>query len=317
MNTRGLWLQLTATLVLSACAFSQAASTQANTGQQDAQALVKQGRALNNQGKHEEALAIYRRVLQNSPNDFDANLAAGVTLDLQGKYAEARKHIAKAIEASTPENRAQALRTMAMSYAFERNGAEATRYQQQVFDARMARQDFEGAAEIANELARVLLESGDVDAASKWYQTGHQTALRTPSLPPARKDLWDFRWEHAQARIAARRGQRAEAQKHVAAAKSILDKGTNPEQAPFYPYLTGYVAFHAGDYKTALAELQKGEQRDPFVLSLIAQAYEKSGNQAQAMEYYRRVLASNSHGPTNAFARPLAMQKVGGTAATK
>lgn len=317
MTMRGLWLQITATLVLSACALAQAASTQATTGQQDAQALVKQGRALNNDGKHEEALAIYRRVLQRSPNDFDANLAAGVALDLQGKYAEARKHIAKAIEVSTPENRPQALRTMAMSYAFERNGAEATRYQQQVFDARMAKQDFEEAAEIANELARILLESGDVDAAYKWYQTGHQTALRTPNLPPARRDLWDFRWEHAQARIAARRGQRAEAQKHVAAAKAILDKGTNPEQAPYYPYLTGYVAFYAGDYKTAIADLQKAEQRDPFILSLIAQAYEKSGNQGQAMEYYRRALASNSHGPTNAFARPLAMQKAGGMSATK
>ena len=36
----------------------------------------------------------------------------------------------------------------------------------------------------------------------------------------ARKNLWEFRWEHAQARIAARRGDPAEAQRHVAAAKA-------------------------------------------------------------------------------------------------
>jgi hypothetical protein len=54
--------------------------------------------------------------------------------------------------------------------------------------------------------------------------------------------------------IAAQRSK-SEAERHVAAAKAILDKGSNPDQAPFYPYLTGYVAFYAGDYKTALAEL--------------------------------------------------------------
>jgi hypothetical protein len=54
--------------------------------------------------------------------------------------------------------------------------------------------------------------------------------------------------------IAAQRNK-SEAERHVAAAKAILDKGSNPDQAPFYPYLTGYVAFYAGDYKTALAEL--------------------------------------------------------------
>jgi hypothetical protein len=45
---------------------------------------------------------------------------------------------------------------------------------------------------------------------------------------------------------------------------------------------------------------------------LLAQAYEKSGDQAHAMEFYRKVLASNAHNPTNAFARPLARKKVGG-----
>src|SRR5438552_12819291 len=70
------------------------------------------------------------------------------------------------------------------------------------------------------------------------YEIGHDTGLKEPEIKPARQDLWNFRWEHAQARIAARRGDQAEAQRHVAAAKSILDKGTIPEQAQFFPYGT-------------------------------------------------------------------------------
>ena len=130
-------------------------------------------------------------------------------------------------------------------------------------------------------------------------------------MSDADKNLWLFRWENAQARIAARRGQREDAQKHVSAAKVALDKANNPDQARFYPYLTGYIAFYGGDYKTAIADLQQADQRDPFILSLLAQAYEKSGDQERAMDYYRKVLASNAHNPTNAFARPLAKKKLG------
>lgn len=274
--------------------------------------LVKQGRKLNSEGKQDEALALYRRALQQSPDLGDAHLAMGAALDLQGQYDEARAHFAKAIELAGSDDKAKfpALRSMAMSYAFQQNASEASKFERQVFEAQMAAHDYPAAAETANEAGRLSLESGDLVWANKWYQTGYTTAKRKPDLTPAEKDLWDFRWEHAQARIAARQGKPDEAQKHVAAAKAILDKGANPQQAPFFPYLAGYVAFYSNDYKTAIAELQKADQRDPFILILLAQAYEKSGDKTRAREYYRKALASNAHNPTNAFARPLAKKKL-------
>ncbi|MDR3747086.1 MAG: tetratricopeptide repeat protein [Acidobacteriota bacterium] len=72
---------------------------------------------------------------------------------------------------------------------------------------------------------------------------------------------------------------------------------------------------YGGDYKTALAEFQqanqKADQKDPFVLVLLAQAYEKSGDKAKAMECYKQVLTINNHAPANAFARPLARKALG------
>ena len=121
--------------------------------------------------------------------------------------------------------------------------------------------------------------------------------------------MWNFRWEHAQARIAARRGEQALARRHEAAAKALLDTGTNPEQAAFFPYLAGYVAFYDGDYKGALAQLQNANQDDPFILALMAQSHEKLGAQGRAQELYRRILTFTSHNPTNAYARPLAVGK--------
>jgi hypothetical protein len=87
---------------------------------------------------------------------------------------------------------------------------------------------------------------------------------------------------------------------------------TNPDQAPFFPYLTGYVLFHGGDYKTEITVLGKASQEDPFVLMLLAQSYEKAGYPAHAKEYYGKVMVNNGHGPTNAFARPVARKKLAG-----
>ncbi|MFI5086784.1 MAG: tetratricopeptide repeat protein [Terriglobales bacterium] len=272
--------------------------------------LIKQARKLNNEGQQAQALALYTQVLQADPSSYQAHLGAGIVLDLDGKYDEARKHFAKAIEVAPPENKAQAMRNMAFSYAFELKAADAARYEQPLYDEDIAGKNFFAAGEVANELARIYLESGDIDNAQKWYAMGHEAGLKQTDIKPDGIDLWNFRWEHAQARIAARRGKRADAQKHVAAAKAILDKGTNPQQAAFFPYLEGYVAFYLGDTKAAIAALQKADQRDPFILVLLAQAYEKSGDKTQAVEYYRKVLASNNHSPTNAFARPIAKLKL-------
>lgn len=272
--------------------------------------FVKEGQQLIREGKPDEALALYRKTLQNAPDSVPANIAAGSVLDLMGKGAEARKYFSKAIAvADTPEHKVGAQRAMAMSYAFEGNCEKTVEYEQQVFDYYGGVKNFFQQGEIADEAARVCIDSGDLDAAQKWYKIGHDTGLKEPDIKPARQDLWNFRWEHAQARIAARRGDLAEAQKHVAAAKTILDKGTNPEQAQFFPYLKGYVAFYAGDYKTALDELTKANQNDPFIQCMMGQTYEKLGEKDKALEYYRKASTATSHNPTAAYAVPFARKK--------
>jgi tetratricopeptide (TPR) repeat protein len=272
--------------------------------------LVQQGQKLSREGKQDEALAIYRQAIEKAPSLYQAQLGAGSALDLKADYAHAREHFTKAIELAPEDAKAQALRSMAISYAFEGNGTKAAEYEGQVFKARLGKNDFIGAAEICNELARIYLESGDPDHAYEWYKRGYDTALRKTDLSAAEKGLWLFRWENAQARIAARKGNARDAQQHVAAAKAALDQANNPDQARFFPYLTGYVAFYAGEYKTAMADMQKADQHDAMILALLGEAYEKSGDAAQAKDYYRKVLEINTHNPTNAFARPLAKKKL-------
>jgi len=279
--------------------------------QQQQPEFIKQGQQLIRQGKPDDALQLYQNVLKTTPNSIPANIAAGSVLDVMGKGEEARKYFGKAIQvADTPEGKASAKRAMAVSYAFEGKCDGAIEFQQQVFDSYNTQKNYLEAGEIADEAARICLDAGDLDLASQWYKRGHETGLKETGIKPDRVDLWNFRWEHAQARIAAQRGDKAEAQKHVSAAKAILDKGTIPQQAQFFPYLEGYVAFYAGDYKTALADLHNANPNDPFIQCMIGQTYEKLGDREIALEYYRKASVATTHNPPAAYAVPFAKKRL-------
>ncbi len=272
--------------------------------------MAQQARRLMGQGKFDEALELTHKAMQADPKSFDAHLATGMILDLQGKYEEARKHIQAAMNVADEKQKPGAQRSMAVSYFFERNAKGAEDAERPLIETYLAKKDFASAADVSNELARLLLESGDYSGATKYYQMGYDASTKA-DFKPEDHALWEWRWHNAQARIAARKGNKAEAQKHVEAAKVAFDNAKNADQAPYWPYLTGYVAFYGGDYNTAITELLKGNQRDPFVLALLAQAYEKTGKNAEAMELYKKILTINSHNPTGAYARPLAQKKVG------
>lgn len=288
---------------------------QAPAPQREQPEFIKQGQQFMRAGKLEDALALYRQTLQSFPLSLPANAAAGSVLDLMGRGEEARKYFQKAIDiADTSENKAVAQRVMAMSYAFEANCKKTVDYEQKAIKYYEGVKNFFLQGELADEAARVCIDSGDLDTAYKWYQLGHDIGLKEPDIKPARMDLWNFRWEHGQARIAARHGDQSEAQKHVAAAKAILDKGAIPEQAQFFPYLQGYVAFYAQDYQTALDALLKASHNDPFIQCFLGQTYEKLGQKDKATEFYRKAAAAIAHNPPAAYAVPFAKKKLASSA---
>lgn len=249
----------------------------------------------------------------------------GSQLDFQGKTVEARALFQKAIDnAHTGIVRANAERAMAMSWAFDGNCEKTTEYENKVIDYWKTQEQtqpdraFYQEGEMADEAARVCLDTGDLDAAYRLYKEGHELGMNEPNLSAGRKDLWDYRWEHAQARIAARRGNKAEAAQHITAAKAILNdmKEKDPQlyaqQAAFLPYLTGYVALYTGDYNTALQDFQQANQNDPYIQALIGQTYEKLGDKSKADEAYRKAASEvRGHNPPAAYVHRLTKEKLG------
>src|SRR4051812_24784991 len=184
--------------------------------------FMRQAQQAMRDGKLDDALAIHRKELAANPNSPQANNAAGVVLDLMGNGAEARKHFQTVIDAAAdPAAKANAQRQMAMSYGFEGDCRNTVKYEQMVIAYWVTRESVEPQnafyqeGEMANEAARVCIDSGDLETAATWYKKGTELGLKEPDNQTHPKSLWNFRLEHALARIAARQGNKAEAEKHV------------------------------------------------------------------------------------------------------
>ncbi len=247
-------------------------------------------------------------------------------LDVQGATKEARVIIQHVIDtASVPLARSAAQRAMAVSYAFDGDCANAVKYEEMVMAYWKTREQaepqngFYQQGEMANEAARLCIDAGAIDVAEKYYRLGAELGLREPEPKTHPKSLWDFRLTHALARIAARRGNAAEAQRQVAAARQVLDADPKMASAQerFFPYLTGYVALYTNDLATAETELTRalaipGNATDPFMTTLLAMTYEKLQQPDRARALYGKAYAmATAHNPPSAFARPFARKKLG------
>jgi tetratricopeptide (TPR) repeat protein len=282
-----------------------------STQGEDPLALVQRGRRLVTDGKHAEAVALYKQALAARPELPEAHLAMGIVLDLMGRYGEARDHLTTAIENAPAELKANALSAMAVSYVFERRVGDAAGFYQQVYDLDVDANRPAGAAATANALGRLYLETGDTKKARQWYETGYEMARRQPDEPASQLALWELRWLHAQGRIAAREGRAADARQFVDQARALVAKTPAlKDEGPTVAYLAGYVALYTGDAAAARKELATASQTDPFNLMLMAEAAEKAGDPAAAKDYWSRILALNGHGIQHALSRPVALRRL-------
>ena len=246
-------------------------------------------------------------------------------LDIDGKHAEARAIFQKLIDnAPDPLAKAVAQRRMAISHGFEGHCAETVRYEEMVIDYWKTREKeepqnaFYQEGEMANEAARICIDAGDLTTAERMYKRGAELGNKEPEPRTHPKSLWDFRIAHALARVAARKGDKAEAQRQVTAARKALDADPTmaANQERFFPYLTGYVALYTNDLETAEADLTKalsmqGNSTDPFMTALMGMVHEKMGHAAVAKEWYQKAYdLATQHTPPSAFARPFTRKKL-------
>ncbi len=239
-------------------------------------------------------------------------------LDVAGQTAQARAIIQTIIDTSSlPAGKAAAQRAMAMSYAFDGDCNNTVKYERMVIDYWRTREQaepqnaFYQQGEMANEAARVCIDNGALDTAAVYYRIGTELGIKEPMPATHPRSLWEYRLAHALGRLAARRGDRAEAARQVANARRALDSDSTMRgaQERFYPYLVGYVALYTNDLATAESELTKmvnttGNANDPFMRLLLVQTYEKLGKKDDAAAALAKADSlATAHNPPAAYVR--------------
>jgi tetratricopeptide (TPR) repeat protein len=281
---------------------------------EDPEELVKRGRTLFSQGRHDEAERLYRQAISVSPRSFEAARALGILLNIKGQYPEARTHLERAVKvAPTAAVRYQAMSALALSYAFEGKMDAVTREYEALRRSQQADGDASGAAASARSLGRILLENGDIDNGRRWYELGYQEWKPQSEQPESERLLWELRWRHMQARVAAREGRIDDAKRLVTEFETLMKKrGRLAEDNGIYRWVAGYVSFYAKEYDVSIDQLTHGDTDDPFILDLIGKAYEAKGDMTNARQYYRRVMESNVYNLQSAIARPHARSRLSG-----
>ncbi len=255
---------------------------------EDAAELVKQGEELASEWQTDEALALYQARSRTGSESVSGAAVHGSSSrparQVRGSADSIWRRRSNWLRSS---RRCRRLRVMAVSYAFERNTEKAVRVREASFRLQNNWKQYADAAGTANELARIYLESGDLRQCVAVVSDRSHDRLEDSQLTPAQKDLWEFRWQAAQARIAARRGQREQAQQDLAALQGASRQSDNPDQAAVLSLPGGIrCPISRRLQQPPSSNCKRPTQKDAVVLCLLAQTYEKLGDTAHARDYY-------------------------------
>ncbi|HYG12276.1 MAG TPA: tetratricopeptide repeat protein [Pyrinomonadaceae bacterium] len=297
-----------------------------------------------------DALPLLRQLVQDYPEERMARMMLGQVLFNRGEMEEARTNFERAValDNSTPrvynflgnyhllkgdyakarEMYGQALKRtvkgtapfgpnygLAFTHIYEGNIPEALKVLNR-FQEEYSRTP--GAAEfppvfIWNSIARLHLENGQPEQALKFYEMGYQTVPGS-KLPAEEKMIWQGRLHHGRGRALAKLGKHEEAWKEAEQIKKMIDE--NPERGkqfmPSYHYIAGYLKLEGGDHAKALEHLKQADQSDLFHKLLLARAYDRSGDAANAQKLYREIVESKQNSLERALAVPEAKKKLKG-----
>jgi tetratricopeptide (TPR) repeat protein len=237
----------------------------------DAESIQMEGLTLYRMGQPGKAIEYLQKVRDLMPNaDADANHVLGLCYLNDRRYDDARAAFAQQFGVDPASAAAYLLlSTMLLQAQLPELAAD---------EARKALQLNPNLPLAHFRLGEVFLFKSDVDHATEEFE---QERRLNPAYPPTYDRLGD---------VYTRAGKYSEAQQALTKAISLDTTSTGPF------ILMGKVLLHRDDAATAALYLRHAEKMDPsnyITHTLLAQAYRKTGNQAEAEQELN--LASKLH----------------------
>lgn len=257
------------------------------------------GQVLSADGKVPEARAEYQKAIALDPSTPRAYTFLGNLLILEGKYAEARKAFDDAlprIPAGVPPGGVRY--PVAFTYIYEGQPDKAIATLRGFVDEYTKAGSPFGIPEVFiwNSIARINLENGRYEEALAAYKKGYESVPGS-GMDEEQKQIWLGRLHHGQARTWARMGKYEDARKEAETVRKMIEGGgeRGKQFEPAYHYLAGYIDLAQGKTAEAIEHLKQAQpDQDPFRALLLARAYEKAGDKANAKKSYEMVVNDSS-----------------------
>ena len=155
----------------------------------------------------------------------------------------------------------------------------------------------------------ISLELGDPGDGLKYYQKAAEmvTNLKLADATRKRYQFLSLGWL---AIANAANGNFNEAEASLTKARVLMELTNNPALRGEYLFFTGYVDVARGNYADAIDNLQRSGQDNPFNIYILAVAYEKSGDEENAIELFNRLMSWENFSLVYAVTRVKAIEKL-------
>ncbi|MBI3939718.1 MAG: tetratricopeptide repeat protein [Acidobacteria bacterium] len=267
-----------------------------------------------NQGKLEEAKRAFEKAIRIDGGTPRVYGSLGNVYLLKGDYGKAREFfktsLSKRLEGTAPNVPNYGL---AFTYLYKgdvKSALEILEGFRDEYTRTGGRPDLPPVF-VWNSIGRLLLENGRAAESIQAYENGYATVPGS-SISEEEKKIWLGRFHHGRGRALAKMGKHEEAWKEVELIKKMIEEaGERGKQfEPASHYLAGYLKLESGDFPAAIDHLKQADQTDPFHKLLLARAYEKVGDQANAQKIYKEIVESTQNSMERALAYPEAKKKL-------
>ena len=265
-------------------------------------------------GKLPEAKAAFERAIELDGSTPRVYTFLGNIALLKGDYGKARESFKLSLSKKAP-NTAPFGPNYGMAYVYVYEGnikaAIKTLEEYQAEYVRTGQEKQFPSVFIWNSIARLHLEYGSPEEAIKYYEKGYATVPGS-SIDELQKKTWLGRLHHGKGRALSKMGKPDEAWAEAETIKKMIEENGKAGEAfwPSYHYIAGYLKLEAKDYPNAIEHLKQTDLTDPFHKLLLARAYEKSGDAANAQKLYKEITEFNQLTIERAIAYPEAKKKV-------
>jgi tetratricopeptide (TPR) repeat protein len=244
-------------------------------------------------GRFDESIAQYQKALSIDPHFGNSHIGIASNLMLQGKHDAAAAEAQKLYDAARDDgDRRFALFARTVIYVDGGRTKAALAEAQKDYELDAERGDSANMSADALLIGSILLDAGHPAAAAERFHHSLDV-LEQSSLSSDVKEDAKLAAHYNDGRVALAKGDLATAKSKSAAYTSGAEERHNTFRIRQAHELAGMIALTEKRFAAAIDELGQGNQQDPQVLFLTAQAYAGKGDGAKAKELAGRAAKAN------------------------